>query len=123
MPKEVILDPQGDTPHMTPHLRPLCSDQTRQIFMVHQQLCSNRSQPCDRTRTRACCQGDMAAGNIPWWQKLILCGKPISGEPPAALGLELAAFIDKPENLQCLNCFCFLRSVIKLFKLGRLDKV
>ena len=53
-------------------------------------------------------------------------GKAISGETPAALGLELALFIDQQEILQCLNCFCdthLLRSVIKLFKLGRLDKV
>ena len=68
----------------------------------------------------------MAAGNILWWQMLILYGKAISGEPPAALGLGLAVFIDQQESLQCLNCFCdthLLRSVIKLFKLGRLDKV
>ena len=66
----------------------------------------------------------MAAGNILWWQMLILYGKAISGEPPAALGLGLAVFIDQQESLQCHNCFCdthLLRSVIKLFKLGRLD--
>ena len=79
-----------------------------------------------REYENTCFQGDMAAGNLLWWQMLILYGKPISDEPPAALGLELALFIDQQESLQCLNCFCdthLLRSVIKLFKLGRLDKV
>ena len=44
----------------------------------------------------------------------------------SALGLDLAAFIGQEESLQCFSCFCdthLLRSVIKLFKLGRLDKV
>ena len=43
----------------------------------------------------------MAAGNILWWQMLILYGKAISGEPPAALGLGLAVFIDQQESVQC----------------------
>ena len=44
--------------------------------------------------------------------------------PTAALGLDLAAFIGQQESLQSVCCFCdthLLRSVIKLFKLGRLD--
>ena len=44
----------------------------------------------------------------------------------SALGLDLAAFIGQDESLQCFSCFCdthLLRSVIKLFKLGRLDKL
>ena len=121
------------------------------------QPCTNRSQPCDRTRT--------GGFNILWWQRLILYGKPKSDEPTAALGLDLAAFIGQQESLQsfgCLPttkildgkpksgepttalgldlaafigqqeslqsvcCFCdthLLRSVIKLFKLGRLDNL
>ena len=80
------------------------------------QPCTNRSQPCDRTRT--------GGFNILWWQRLILYGKPKSGEPSAALGLDLAAFIGQRESLQSFCCFCdthLLRSVIKLFKLGHLE--
>ena len=56
----------------------------------------------------------------------ILDGKPKSGEPTTALGLDLAAFIGQQESLQSFCCFCdthLLRSVIKLFKLGRLDLI